>query len=408
MKTIALIYILLLIYSTIQAQTVPAMKNFNLNYKFYKNDFADEWVEVKGENFYRECKDEWINSIINVEESGKVLYPLRFKSGSIGLPTNPVQQLSKGAGFSQAFEVFSPYNIQFNYYTIEDFQNVKKLGLNSIRLPIFMDNMFEEKSSTMNPLFFYLLDQYVDMAENEGLNLILTNMSGFDYANDPIIQDKFINIWKQMAEHYKNRSTKILYELANEPNGITDEAWGQIQGNVIDVIRKIDQTHTIIVTPIWDGLANLEKLPDYEDENLIYAFHFYDPFLFTHQGVINASLGDLVGVPFPYNEEEMPSMPASFVGNWYEGLYYDYKTDATAVEIRKLIDTAAKFKNERNVPLWCGEFGVVGGTDHDDRVYWYNVLRSSLEENGIPWSMHGYIRYSGPFEYGTYHYLIMI
>lgn len=388
---------------SIYSATIPVLKNFSLNYKFYNGDPNGTWFEMKGEDFLGDCTDEWTNRIFNVEESDTVLEKVCFESCTICQSTNPAQLLSKGVGFSQAFEVFSPYDIQFNYYTIEDFQNVKKLGLNSIRLPIFMDKMFEENSDEMSPLFFYLLDQYVDIAESEGLNLILTNMSGFDYANDPAIQDKFINIWTQMAEHYKNRSTKIFYELANEPNSISDEVWGQIQGNVIDAIREIDQIHTIVVTPIWDGLDNLKNLPFYEDDNLIYAFHFYDPFLYTHQGVVNASLSELVGVPFPYNESEMPAMPASFIGNWYEGLYYDYKTAATAEGIRTLINTAAKFKNERNVPVWCGEFGVVGGTDPDDRAYWYNALRSSLDENGIPWSMHGYTRYSGPFEDGTYH-----
>ncbi|MBE9467514.1 MAG: cellulase family glycosylhydrolase [Bacteroidetes bacterium] len=311
---------------------------------------------------------------------------------------------SKGVGFAQAFEANSPTDIHFNYYTRQDFINVKKLGINQVRLPINMANMFvDEINYQLDPLFLYLLDQYVDIAEEEGINLIITNMSGFDYNNDTSVRDKFINIWTQIAQHYKDRPSNIFYELANEPGYNVVKDWGVLQGELIDTIRSIDQTHTIIVTPAWGGIKHLYDLPNYEDDNLIYTFHFYHPFLFTHQGAHHVSLDELQGVPFPYDPELMPEMPSSYIGSQYEIDYNNYVNEGTAKSMQDLVESAATFKKQRNVPLWCGEFGADDKySNPDDRVYWYEVLRTSLEENGISWSMHGYTRYWGLFEYGTY------
>ena len=310
----------------------------------------------------------------------------------------------KGVGYSQAFESGSSvYDIRFNYYDHQDFLDLKKLGIDQVRLPIFMKNMVNTgNDNQLEPLFFYLLDQYVDMAEAEDLNLILTNMSAFDYNNDTTVKKQLINIWTQIAKHYKNRLNKVFYELSNEPGYDNIEEWGVVQGELIDSIRTIDTIHTLIVTPAWGGSVNLKYLPEYDDDNLIYTFHFYDPFIFTHQGAQHVGLEELQGVPFPYDAEQMPELPASLIGTQYENDYNNYVNLGTIETIRGLIDTAVAFKEVRNVPVWCGEFGADDKySTTEDRALWYETLRTVLEENGIAWSMLGYTRYWGLFEYGT-------
>lgn len=333
-----------------------------------------------------------------------VLLSTQEKSGITMASTTPEYPFHKGVGFSQAFETgTSVYDIYFNYYTREDFVNVKRLGIDEVRLPIFMANMVQENGE-MSPLFFYLLDQYVDMAEEEGVNLILTNMSAYDYSDVQGLRTQFLNMWTQMAQHYKDRSALIHYELANEPSGISDEDWGSVQGDVIDAIREIDSIHTIIVTPaMWGSVYHLELLPEYDDDNLIYGFHCYDPFLFTHQGAASQGFEELTGVPFPYDPDRMPPMPSSFIGTWDEERYNDYSSQGTVEALRSLVEVAAAFKNERNVRVWCGEFGADDQYSNiDDRALWYETLRTAIEENGMAWSMHGYTRYWGVFEYGTW------
>ena len=84
---------------------------------------------------------------------------------------------------------------------------------------------------------------------------------------------------------YAYYSGYVFYEVLNEPHGIADGVWGSIQQSVIDAIRTEDAVHYIIVGGAnWNSYNNLSALPLYSDTKLIYTFHFYDPFVFTHQG----------------------------------------------------------------------------------------------------------------------------
>ena len=299
----------------------------------------------------------------------------------------------RGVGFTDAFEVNSADEIQMNYYSRQDFINVKELGCDVVRLYISMDNMMiGESANQMDPLYFYLLDRVVDIAEQEDVHLILANMSAFNYADKEYTKNRLISIWTQMAEHYKNYPNDIYFEIANEPSDISDEDWYQMQGEVIDAIREIDQLHTIIITPPnWANFRNLNSMPVYTDSNLICTIHFYDPFIFTHQGASWAGMGSLQHVPFPYDASLMPECPQELSGTYNEEQYNSYSTEGTAEQVRAWIDQAADFMDERNIQLWCGEFGVLDTyCTNEDRVYWYEVVRQQFEERGIVWSTHDY------------------
>ena len=65
-----------------------------------------------------------------------------------------------------------------------------------------------------------------------------------DANTDPNVDKVLVPVWTQMAEHYKGRSAYLYYEILNEPHGITDARWGQIQQKVITAIRAVDRVHT--------------------------------------------------------------------------------------------------------------------------------------------------------------------
>jgi endoglucanase len=298
--------------------------------------------------------------------------------------------------------------IQFSKYTKKDFQNIKSLGCDVIRLPI---NLFYMTSGspdyTVDPLFFQFLDQVVNWAEELQLYLIIDNHTSDDLASkNPNLQTVLTKVWSQMATHYKDRSTYILYEILNEPNGsITTAAWGGIQQAAINSIRAVDGKHTIVVGGAsYNSYTELSSLPVYTDTNLLYTFHFYDPFVFTHQGATwpVPSMGSLAGVPFPYNAATMPSVPADLVGTWVAGGLSNYINDGTVAKVRSLIDIAVAFKTARNVNLFCGEFGVYNLNSPDnDRTYWYGQVRSYLESKGIAWTTWDYQGGFGLFKKGS-------
>jgi endoglucanase len=310
--------------------------------------------------------------------------------------TAHAQNFKKGVNVTGWFQANSTREVQFTLFTRKDFEQIKSLGCDVIRLPINLHYMTGGAPQyTIDPLFLNMLDQVVDWAEELQISLILDNHT-FDPAVDtsPDIIHPLKNIWAQMAQHYKARSAYVYYEILNEPHGIADATWAQIQQEVIDTIRVHDTQHYIVVGGSgWNGYNNLAQLPVYSDNKLIYTFHFYDPFVFTHQGATwgSPSMASLAGVPFPYNASAMPATPNDLKGTWVEGAISNYINDGTINRVRQLIDIAVAFKTQRNVPVFCGELGVYIPKSNDaDRVRWYEAVRIYMEQKDIPWTMWDY------------------
>jgi endoglucanase len=161
---------------------------------------------------------------------------------------------------------------------------------------------------------------------------------------------------------------KLYYEVLNEPHGIDDNTWNTIQQGVIDAIREVDSTHTIIV-----GGA----------------------------GWVNPSMEPLSGVPYPYHADSMPALPASLVGTWVGSAYNDYPNSGNDEKVRELLDIAISFSNERQVPIYCGELGVyIPNSENDDRVRWYKLVTRYLTDNGVAWTMWDYHGGFGIFREG--------
>jgi len=313
---------------------------------------------------------------------------------------------NKGVNLSDWFLAEKAVDIKKEKYNYSEFYRLGKFGINVVRLPIRMTSMTSESPNyTIDPVLLDKLDWALDLAENAGIHIIIDN-HGFPLTNE---NTKLFKIWKQIATHCKDRSALIYYELMNEPGGEFLKAnWGTIQGALIDSIRAIDKTHTIVVTAtVTDGKIDFDKLPVYTDNNLIYTFHFYKPFLFTHQGAWWTQIKNVSGIPFPYNSSTMPECPAELIGTgeWGDQLFYNYPTEGTVDKMMQYIDEVVNFSKTRNVKIWCGEFGVyMNAVKNDERVKWYKLTTDYLNLRNIPWTMWDYRNTFGLFVKGTVNY----
>lgn len=314
---------------------------------------------------------------------------------------------NKGVNLTGWFQAGSAEGIQFTKYTRQDFEQIQSLGCDVVRLPInlhFMTNGAPDY--TLDPLFLNFLDEVADWAEELNMHLIFDNHT-FDPASDtdPAVGSILEKVWLQMAQHFKNRSDLIYYEILNEPHGISDALWNAIQQDVVQTIRSVDNTHWIVIGGAgWNSLYNLDDMPVYNDDKLIYTFHFYEPFLFTHQGAgwTSPSLVPLAAMPFPFNAAAMPALPPSLVGTWVADAFNNYANDGTVARVQQLLDIAIQFRDQRQVPIFCGEMGVyIDNSNNDDRVYWYEAVRQYLEDHDISWTMWDYHGGFGLFEAGS-------
>ena len=313
----------------------------------------------------------------------------------------------RGVNLTGWLQAASPQEVQFSKFGRDDLLDIQRLGCDVVRLPVNLHGMTSGPPSyRIDPLLYAFLDPIVAWAHELGLHLILDNHS-FDPSVDtsPQVGQVLVPVWRQLAAHFADHPARLYYEVLSEPHGIADTTWNRIQGEVIEAIRQVDQRHAIVVGPAaWNSYYNLRQMPFYADDNLIYTFHFYDPFVFTHQGAswITPSMVPLAGVPFPYDPARMPAIPPSLMGSWVSSELDNYPNEGTVERVQALLDIAVDFKAERGVPLFCGELGVyMPNSDNRDRVFWYDVVRRHLEEQGIGWTIWNYRGGYGLFEHGS-------
>jgi endoglucanase len=313
---------------------------------------------------------------------------------------------NKGVNLTGWFSAGNVKSVPFSKYSKKDLENIKSLGCDVIRLPITLHYMTDGAPDyVIDTLFYYYLDQVISWTDELGLKLIIDNHTIED-AKSKVVEIPLLKIWPQMANHYKEFSTNIIYEILNEPNSLLASDWAKIQVKVIDTIRTIDSRHTIMVTGAdWGGISGLTSLKKLADTNLIYSFHFYDPMVFTHQGAswTSPSMADLGGVPFPYDAARIPACPASLKGTWIESnLNTSYKTDGTIAKLKSTIDGAIKYANTNGVKIYCGELGVFNSKSPvADRVEWYKAVTGYLTEKSVPWTMWDYQGGFGIFNTGS-------
>jgi len=159
-------------------------------------------------------------------------------------------------------------------------------------------------------------------------------------------RSRFIALWRQISEHYKDYPETLYFELLNEPYGeLTDEKWNELVQEAVETIRETNRTRKIIIGPTgWNSVYNLKGLVIPEDENIIVTFHFYTPFEFTHQGAEWVS-------------------PSPAVGRKWLG------TEAEKKTILDELNMAAQWAAQHgNIPLLMGEFGEIGRASCRERV----------------------------------------
>ncbi len=279
---------------------------------------------------------------------------------------------------------------RFEGFIVEaDIKKAASWGIDHVRIPIDY-NLMENSDGTYIESGFAHLDRAINWALKYDLNVILDLHKTAGYSFDPneLQQDFFIRedyqkrfycLWEEIAKRFAKYGEHIAFELLNEvvEQNIC-EKWNEIALNCIARIRKIAPNTKILIGGYWNNCVSAVKdLPLPPDENIIYNFHCYDPLLFTHQGApwvehmprdyrtsFNVSLDDLKKDAM----ERMPKLWANvFLADTYEG-----RLDYTYFE--KLFAEAIETADARNVPLYCGEYGVISLADPAEIVEWYKAI----------------------------------
>lgn len=170
-----------------------------------------------------------------------------------------------------------------------DLQRIAAAGFTTIRLPVRWHNKSSDKPPyTVDPQWMNRVQQIVDWALAAKLNVILNSHHFDPIHDDPLgVAAWHGGVWKQIAERFKGYPEDSLwFELENEPHKKFDHSnlLATLTPSLTEV-RKLHPTRAVIIGgENWSGIKSLETLPLPDDANIHPTFHYYDPFLYTHQG----------------------------------------------------------------------------------------------------------------------------
>ncbi len=197
---------------------------------------------------------------------------------------------------------------QDNYWTEKDFDNLKDLGVNCIRLPFWYMNFVDFNGNYIDGCFDRI-DWFLEEAGERGMYVILdfhgapgsqngSDHSGVDGGDNKIGASEFFfgnnawnnqqlyyDIWYKIAQRYAGNPTVAAYDLLNEPyctyrynSGYSDDELHNMLWSIYDiaydVIRSADPDHVIIMEATWDAW-DLPNPSTYGWENVMYEYHNY-------------------------------------------------------------------------------------------------------------------------------------
>ena len=183
------------------------------------------------------------------------------------------------------------------------FDTVKAKGFNAVRIPVSWTNHLGA-DNTIDADWMNRVQEVVDYAMADDLYVIL-NMHHDDYtwfnplyAQEDAVTEKYLKIWTQIADRFKDYDTKLLFEGMNEPRmvgsatewtgGTSEErdVINHMQAKFVELVRASggkNPDRTLIVTThaasITDAAVGGLVLP--QDDNLIVSIHNYSPWKFT-------------------------------------------------------------------------------------------------------------------------------
>lgn len=338
-KCVLFLFLSFAVLCTIQASSLKSKNN------------GKPFLKVKGQNIVTPNGESFLIQGINL---GNWLNPegymFLFKDVSSYRLIDQAFREMVGPDFTDQFwKTFKD-----NYITREDIAYIKQTGMNSIRLPfhykLFTDEDYMGLKSNQDG--FARVDSVIKWCKAEGLYVILDMHDAPGGQTGDNIDDSygypwlfesetskqlFSEIWKKIADRYKNEPTVLGYDLLNEPIATyftnkeeINKLLVPVYKRGVEAIRSVDPNHIILLGGAqWNSNFSMfdEKAID---SNMLYTCHRY----------------------------------------W---------CDTLQSNLQDFID----FRNKVNLPLYMGETGE--NTDE-----WVGGFRRLMERNNMGWHFWPY------------------
>ena len=256
-------------------------------------------------------------------------------------PREAVLRMQKGINMGNTHE--SPTEGSWNNPRAEEyyFDLYRDAGFQCVRIPVRWDNYTGKTPPyKVNESWLNRIEQVADWGLERGLFIIINShhddwiKQNYSEAN----KARFDSIWTQIAHHFKDKPEKLIFEVLNEPHGLSKAQNDDMHARVLSIIRKTNPDRLVIFQGHnWGGSDELLTAAIPDDDYVIGSFHSYDPYLFGLQGQ----------------------------GTW--GTSYDY------IVLENKFKAVSNWSLQHDIPVFLGEFGSLKKCDYNSRMRHYRA-----------------------------------
>ena len=258
------------------------------------------------------------------------------------------------------------------------------------------DGSFKEKG-------FKRIEDCILWCREYGLNMILDlhktigfsfdageNETGF-FENERY-QEIFYGLWEEFAKRFSSYEN-VSFELLNEVSDKSYcETWNKIIHETVKRIRAYASRTRILVGGYYNNsITAIKDLDMPYDENIVYNYHCYSPLVFTHQGAywipdMDTSFRMDFDAPIDdyrkYALKNVGPLRTEDLDFAEEGIDESY--------FERMFEEALRISEERNVPLYCGEYGVIDRADVKETIKWFRCIEKVFDRHDIGRALWSY------------------
>ena len=310
-----------------------------------------------------------------------------------------------------------------------DLAALRSAGIDFVRLPVDPGPLLAFSGAQRERLFADILGA-VELCNDEALTVVVNlHPNGATHHFNPrnLVGDvmaplfmRYLGLVRDLAARLAGLDpARVAFEPLNEPPqdcGAAD--WAVMQSELLRTARSAAPNLTLVATGACGGMiAGLEALDPSRDPNVIHTFHFYEPYVFSHQGAPWMS-GEpiyryLNAVPWPASagskqatleavavrmaaDSATPAAEKRDVARTIDRVleeYFNANPDKRFIE--RYFARVTAWADRHRVPrerILLGEFGALRSDDRyvaapaADRARYIRDVREVCEAAGMPWA----------------------
>lgn len=331
-------------------------------------------------------------------------------------------------GPARAF-VFPPFADRDHALRRAELRTLRRTGFDSVRLAVDPGPFLQFQGLRRDEADRVLLDRVKEISA-AGLAVIVdfhpSDMHP-DYTaaaltagvNTPLFHSYLRLIERTAALLGGLHSDTVALELMNEPP-VSQQAWQPMLDAAYAAARRGASALTLVVEggneASVSALMQMDTRPFAKDRAVLFAFHYYEPYQFTHQGASWNPARYLADVPYPARarplQDSLDATAAAIAATKLSSpqkllalmdakvrLQSYWWTAFDASTIAKSFDQIAAWAHAHGLPpqrVLLGEFGAretelqLIGTRAAERARWFRDVRDQAEVHGFGWNVWAY------------------